>query len=49
MAKKKNVSHRVKVDEYINDILEYMISDIGVDYFKKACVDDTLQSGIEEC
>lgn len=32
----------------MNDNLEYMICDIGLDYFNKAHVDDTLQSEMEE-
>lgn len=46
--KKRHASHRVEDDEFINDTLEDMIRDIGVDTFKKAHVDDTLQRDMEE-
>ena len=42
------MSHRVEVDEFMNDTLEYMIHDIGVDAIKKSHGDDTLQRDIEE-
>lgn len=38
------MSRRVKNDEFMNDNLEDMIRDIRVDIFKKAHVEDTLQS-----
>lgn len=42
------MSHRIEIDEYMNDTLEDMIRDIGVDSFKKAHVGDTLKSDMEE-
>lgn len=46
--KKRHASYRFEVDEYMNDTLEDIICDIGVDAFKKAYVKDTLQSDMEE-
>lgn len=41
------MSHLVEDDEFVNDTLEDMIRDIGVDDFKKAGVIDTFQRDIE--
>lgn len=43
MRKKIPLSHTVEDDEFMNDTLEDMICEIGVDAFKKANVVDTLQ------
>lgn len=45
---KKPTSHRVKDDEFVNDSLEDVIRDIGVDTFKKSHVEDTLKSDMEK-
>lgn len=45
--KKRHVSHRVEVDQFMNDTLEDMILDIGVDTFKKIHVENTLQRDME--
>ena len=42
------MSPTVEDDEFMNDCLEDMICDIGVDAFKKAHVEDTLQIDLED-
>lgn len=41
--KKIPISHKVKDNEFMNDTLEDIIRYIGINAFKKARVEDTLQ------
>lgn len=46
--KNRPTLHRIEDGEFINDTLEDMIHDIEVDTFKKAHVEDSLKSDMEE-